>query len=373
MFNMAAPAQEMSLRSHRTAAILVRKISCPIMPAPPCSATRKSPIGRDFRPRVAWLAAMLLALTGCASDRAIQHRESAAAGPMLRPVGAEASKDRACRAHDPTSPELAKQRRAIDPLRVPALYSELFYGAQRDSQAAFQAGGMSLRRYRQFDDPDSGLSGFVLLDDASGHALILFKGMDRPFAERGGLGGVLTDLGGALAAKFGTGNGQLFRADDAYTEALCEELIKSIELVGYSMGSQIANYLAVKYGAYAVVFGDMGLDSTLLKRHARGDVRAARALAREHIVSLSLGGDLVVRMFGVGEVVGTVVELPGALAGVLHQPEVYANAANAAIRDRDAARGAAAAASRPNADVTRSSTGGSTGSAADAHRPSGRH
>lgn len=301
---------------------------------------------------------MLLVLTGCASERAIQQREATAPGlgavavpatplPMLKTVDAAAPTDSGCRAHAPTPQELAKQRAAIDPLEVPALYSELFYGRHPDSLAAlFQADGMSFRRYRQFDHPDSGLSGFVLLDDASGHALVLFKGMDRPFAERdGGLGGALTDLGGVLAAKFGTGNGQFPRADDAYTEALCEEAIKSIQLVGYSMGSQIANYLAVKYGAYAVVFGDMGLDSTLLKRHARGDLQAARARAREHVVSLSLSGDLVVKLFGVGEVVGTVVKLPGALAGVFHQPEVYASAANAAIRDRDADRNDAVAAS----------------------------
>jgi hypothetical protein len=362
------------------------------MPALPHSAKRHMPIDLNPRLRAGWLAAVLLVLTGCASDRAIQHRDSAAPGsgaatvtssrlPMLRAVDAAAPTAGGCRAHDPTPRELAKQRSAIDPLRVPALYTELFYGERRDSLAALPAGGMSFRRYKQFDDPDSGLSGFVLLDDASGHALILFKGMDRPFAERDGLGGVFTDMGGVLAAKFGIGNGQVFRADDVYTEALCEELIKSIELVGYSMGSQIANYLVVKYGAYAVVFGDMGLDSTLLKSHAQGNLPAARARAREHIVSLSLSGDLMVKLFGVGAAMGTVVELPGALAGVLHQPEVYANAANAAIRDRDADRDAGAGArlranagaARPNADVTRSSTEGSTGPAVDARRPTGRH
>lgn len=361
------------------------------MPAPPHSASPNLPIGQAPRLRAGWLAAVLLVLAGCASERAIQRPESAAPGrgpvtgsspsPMLKAVGPAAPTDSDCRAHDPTPGELAKQRGAIDPLRVPALYTELFYGKRRDSLAPITAGGMSFRRYRQFDDPDSGLSGFVLLDDTSGHALVLFKGMDRPFSERAGLGGVLTDLGGVLAAKLGTGNAQLFRGDDAYTEALCEELIKSVELVGYSMGSQIANYLVVKYGAYGVVFGDMGLDSTLLKRHAQGDLRAARARAREHVVSLSLGGDLVVKMFGVGDVVGTVVDLPGALAGVLHQPEVYANAANAAIRDRDSGRDAAAGvplranagAARPNADVTRGSTEGRPGPAADAQRPSGRH
>jgi hypothetical protein len=281
---------------------------------------------------------LLALMAGCACNPAMERRDVAAAAPVLKPADATAPIDDGCRAHAPTPQELAKQRSAIDPLTVPGLYTELFYGKRKDSPVALEAGGMRLRPYRRFDDPGSGLSGFVLLDDASGHALVLFKGMDRPFSERDGWGGVFTDLGGVLAAKFGTGNGQFPLAEDAYTEALCEEVISSIELVGYSMGSQIANYLSVKYGAYAVVFGDMGLDARLLERHAAGDVKAARARVHEHVVSLSLGGDLVVRMFGVGEVLGTVVQLPGGLAGVFHQPEVYANAANAAIRDREAAR-----------------------------------
>lgn len=332
------------------------------------------------------IAAVWLALlTGCASERAIQRQEAAApslaAGtvasrpePMLRPVGEAAPADSRCRAHDPTPRELAKQRSAIDPLRVPALYSELFYSSRSDPSAAMGVGGMRFRKYRQFDHPDSGLSGFVLLDDASGHALVLFKGMDRPFAEPDGWGGVFTDLGVVLAAKFGTGNGQFPRADDAYTEALCEEAVKSIELVGYSMGSQIANYLAVKYGAHGVVFGDMGLDAALLEMPARGDLQAARMRAREHIVSLSLSGDLVVKMFGVGEVVGTVVNLPGGLIGVFHQPEFYADAANAAIRDRErdgdreetagAPPRAHAGVSTPDPGVTRNSADARGGRAA---------
>lgn len=331
------------------------------------------------RPRVVWLVTVwLLLLTGCASQHAMQpgrRPDAVASGPlpMLKPVGAAERANSPCRTHEPTPRELAKQRSVIDPLRVPALYTELFYGHHGDDRAAIDAGGMSLRRYRRFDDPDSGLSGFVLLDDASGHALVLFKGMDRPFAEQGGFGGVLTDLGGVLAAKFGTGNDQLRRGDDAYLEALCDKAIQSVELVGYSMGSQIANYLAVKYGAYAVVFGDMGLDSTLLKRHAQGDPQAARQRAHEHIVSLSLSGDLVVKVFGVGEVVGSVVKLPGVLVGVLHQPEVYAHAANSAIRDRDAERHEAAGAPRPDPEITHGAADDSSGLAVDAHKSSGRH
>lgn len=365
------------------------------MPVLICSAPSGLSIFRPPWLRAGWLAAVWLSLlTGCASQRAMQPHEAAAAGrgpsavapgplPMLKVVGAAAPAggSSACRAHDPTARELAKQRSAIDPLRVPALYSELFYGQSRDLQATIDVDGMGFRRYKQFDDRDSGLSGFVLLDDASHHALVLFKGMDRPFAERDGWGGVLTDLGGVLAAKFGTGNDQLRRGDEAYTEALCDDAIGSVELVGYSMGSQIANYLAVKYGGFAVVFGDMGLDSTLLRRHAHGDVPAARRQAREHIVSLSLNGDFVVKVFGVGDVVGTVVKLPGVLVGALHQPEVYANAANAAIRDRDAHRDEAAGAPMradagappPDAHLTRGSTDDGSGQAVGAHSSATRH
>jgi hypothetical protein len=318
------------------------------------SSKRSEPVRSALGRCAAWLAvAGTLVLTGCATDRMSQRQDGAGPSllPMLRNVGTGAPSGSDCRAHEPTAKELAKQRSAIDPLRVPELYTELFYKQHRDSTAAIDAGGMSFRRFRRFEHSGSGLSGFVLLDDKSGHALILFKGMDRPFSEGDSLGGAFTDLGGVLAAKFGTGNSQFPRAEEAYTEALCEEAIQSLEMVGYSMGSQIANYLAVKYGAYGVVFGDMGLDATLLKGNAHGDVKAARALAREHVVSLSLNGDVMVKMFGVGQVVGTVVTLPGGLAGVFHQPEVYANAANAAIRDREAERDKAAGA------VTRAAAG----------------
>jgi hypothetical protein len=332
-------------------------------------------------------AAAAVLLSACAGEAPIKRYDGVAPSntaavfgaspvPVLKAVGTQAAVGSACLAHDPNPQELAKQRTAIDPLRVPALYDDLFYGHRSDPLAAIDVDGARYRPYKEIDDPDSGLQGFVLLDEASRHALILFKGMDRPFAERGGLGGVFTDLGGVLAAKFGTGNSQFPRADGAYTEALCDERIESIELVGYSMGSQIANYLAVKYGAHGVVFGDMGLDTTLLKRYARGSPEAARQQAHEHIVSLALSGDMLVKMFGVGEVVGTVVELPGGLAGVFHQPEIYANAANAAIRDREKAGSAAPAdsgASRPASGGARSGAEErGRSSAADARSPAGR-
>jgi hypothetical protein len=310
-------------------------------------------------------AAGLLAVAGCATQPpASQARAATSSGrladgsaagtpSLLKSVQAQTLVRSNCRAHEPTPPELAKQRNAIDPLRVPAVYTELFYGPRRESLVALHAESLALRPYKQFDDHDSGLAGYVLRDDASGHALVLFKGMDRPFAERDGFGGVLTDVGGVLAAKFGTGNDQLRRAEEVYTEVLCDEAIRSIELVGYSMGSPIANYLAVKYGAFATVFADMGLDSTLLKRNARGNVQAALALARTHVVSLSLSGDLLVKVFGVGDVVGTVVKLPGVLVGMLHQPEVYANAANAALRERDAVVNEASRPARADAGEVR--------------------
>jgi hypothetical protein len=336
----------------------------------------------------AFVAAAVVLLSACAGEAPIKRYDgvapsNVAAVPastpltILKGLGQRLAAGGACLAHEPTAQELAKQRSAIDPLRVPALYDALFYGRRSDPLAAIEVDGARLRPYKEIDDPDTGLQGFVLLDEASRHALILFKGMDRPFAEHGGLGGVFTDLGGVLAAKFGTGNSQFPRADNAYTEALCDTRIESIELVGYSMGSQIANYLAVKYGARGVVFGDMGLDATLLKRYAaNGNPEAARQQAREHIVSLALSGDLLVKMFGVGDVVGTVVELPGGLAGVFHQPEIYANAANAAIRDREKASSAAPAvegASRPGSGGARSGAEerGRSG-AADARSPAGR-
>lgn len=300
------------------------------------------------RAAAGWVAMVLAGLAGCASAPPGTSHGPAQPGQVriLQAVAPDVPSDSPCRAHVPTPGELAKQRRVVDPLKVPALYSEVFYGRQDAPRPAYAVDQLRLRPHRRFEDRDTGLSGVVLLDAASGHALILFKGMDRPFAERGGLGGMFTDLGGVLRARFGGGNPQLPGGEAAYTEALCEPGIRSIETVGYSMGSQVANYLAVKYGARGVVFADMGVDAGWLRRHAGGDLAVARALAREHVVSLSLDGDFLVRAFGVGEVVGTVVSLPGGLAGALHQPEIYAQAANELIRQLQRPDDAVASAGR---------------------------
>ncbi len=258
---------------------------------------------------------------------------------FLRPVAKSAAvnDEASCRAHEPDGAELGKQVRRLDPLNAPALYDDLFYGRRPDPAVALVVQGVAYEPYKRFDDPDSGLSGSVLLDTTQAHALILFKGMDRLFIDNGGFGGVLTDLGAILQAKFGTANAQFVRAEEAYTEALCDPRIQTIELIGYSLGSQFGNYLAAKYGAVGSVFGDMGLDRTLLKQLARGDVPGTRQRIKANITSLTLSGDVVVKLFGVGDVVGDVVYLPGGVAGVFHQPEVYAYAAKAALHDRDMA------------------------------------
>ena len=113
-------------------------------------------------------AAWLVLLTGCASERSIQQHD--ATGPSIVASAVDSS---ACRAHEPTPLELAKQRSAIDPLRVPGLYSELFHGRLSDSSAAMSVGGMRLRRHKKFDHPDRRLVVFLLVDDATAHALMV--------------------------------------------------------------------------------------------------------------------------------------------------------------------------------------------------------
>ncbi len=330
---------------------------------------RKPRLISDFpwRLAAAACACTALALIASCAGQLPDARSSAAAGentkvvPLLRQADpqSEAPAQTLCGAHAPTATELEKQQRVIDPLRAPAIYDDFFYGHHEDLRFAIDVDGTRYRPYKLFDDAASGLSGSVLLDAASGHALILFKGMNRPFVDSGGLGGILTDLGAVFRAKFGTANEQFVPADHAYTEALCDPRIASLELIGYSLGSQLGNFLSVKYGATGVVFGDMGLDGTLLKHYAQGDMAATRTRLKSQLTSLALSGDLLVKMFGVGDVVGERVYLPGGASGVFHQPEVYTYAANAALRDRESsgngvgnvARSSAKAASTPAAAV----------------------
>jgi hypothetical protein len=262
----------------------------------------------------------LLALDGCSTPRA--------AGPV---AAARAQAPAACA--DP-GPHLAKQQSRLEPLLAPIVYTRHFYGPREAAGQPIDLQDTVWQPHRDLSDPASGFDGSVLLDPATGHALVLFKGMDRMSVEGGPLG-ALTDLVQVFGARFGGANAQVAVAERAYLQTLCDPQVRSVEVIGYSLGSQPANLLAVRWGATGTVFGNMGIAP---ERLAQGLTDApagtTRATVDARLTVLSLGGDVLVRMFGVGEEIGRRIDLPGSALGVLHDPEIYAHAASQVLAER---------------------------------------
>lgn len=229
----------------------------------------------------------------------------------------------------------AKARRVLDPLEAPAVYDEVVYGAHNKLGSELDAGGSRYRVALQADGA-GGYSSTVLQQEDGEHVLLVLQGMNRWFADRGGFGDAMADLD----AVFGGTRTQNEAAEAQYLALACDRRVGSLEVIGYSLGSQSAYLLALHHGAQATVFGDMGLPQRALQRLDPGTQDQARDALYERVVSLQLSGDVLVRVFSAGERPGRAVDLPGGLGGVFHQPEIYRHAA-------DAARGAAAPGTAP--------------------------
>lgn len=218
---------------------------------------------------------------------------------------------------------VAKAQRLVDPLEAPAVYDEVVYGAHRNLDDVLAIGGLDFRVAEQVDE-DGGYSATVLRQVSGNHAMLVLQGMNRWFADRGGFGDAMADLG----AVFGGTRTQTGAAERQYLALACDDSVGSLEVIGYSLGSQSAYLLALNHGAQAVVFGDMGLPSRALDGMDTEAQEAALAALHEQVVSLRLSGDVLVRLFGASQRPGREVDLPGGLGGVFHQPEIYRHAAD---------------------------------------------
>lgn len=217
----------------------------------------------------------------------------------------------------------AKAQRFVDPLEAPAVYDEVVYGAHRHLGDVLTIGGLDFRVDQQTDE-EGGYSATVLRQVAGTHALLVLQGMNRWFADRGGFGDAMADLG----AVFGGTRTQSTVAERQYLALACDDRVGSLEVIGYSLGSQSAYVLALRHGAQAVVFGDMGLPSRALEGLDATARAAVLAALHEQVVSLQLSGDVLVRLFGASERPGNAIDLPGGLGGLFHQPEIYRHAAD---------------------------------------------
>jgi hypothetical protein len=225
--------------------------------------------------------------------------------------------------------------REINPLDAPGLYTRHFTGARGD---VVTIAGRRFEKISALADDASGFRADVMLERASGHAVILYKGMDVPFSGVGmGRLDFLKDAFTAVQAKVSGGiNRQTPFAEEIYRQTKDNPAVKSIETIGFSLGTLHANYIAAKYGVKATVISDLGIGGDML-REAFG--AAAEDRLKKNVTALVMDCDVIPYLFGAGPHRGKVIGLDGEgwlpdLLGISHMSQVY---------ERDAKRMAAAA------------------------------
>lgn len=157
----------------------------------------------------------------------------------------------------------------LNPLTAPALYSDHYGDKKRDSLTVVGQDGSLIRLdlLSKHEDKRTGFRGDVMIDKATGHAIIIFKGMDVPLRNEGnGRSGFLRDTFTAAQALISGGkNWQTPLAEKLYQDTLNNPEVKSIEVVGFSLGTLHANYIAAKYGVKGTVLADLGIANRGLK------------------------------------------------------------------------------------------------------------
>ncbi|MDB5492601.1 MAG: hypothetical protein JWO78_2450 [Micavibrio sp.] len=188
----------------------------------------------------------------------------------------------------------------INPLAAPALYS-LHYGKKhQDSVTVLAHDGslMALEKLAHLEDKRTGFYADVMIDRSQGHAVILYKGMDVPFKNEGnGRTGFLRDAFTAAQSLItGAKNWQTPFAEKIYLDTINNPDVKSVEVVGFSLGTLHANYIAAKYGVKGTVLADLGIANRGLKNifndNAR-DVDAAKNHLKNNLTDLRMELDPV--------------------------------------------------------------------------------
>lgn len=233
--------------------------------------------------------------------------------------------------------------RQMEPLYAPELYYRHFDGGEK-SILVPQRGQDQPRQYdfyRRFDDPASSFSGAAFINRETGHAILMYKGMDKPFFDEGsGRTGFMKDAKVALQASSGTDNVQTQAAERAYLDIANDPNVKSMELVGYSIGSLHMNYMAAKHGAVGTNLADMGMPSSVLasqfneavaggggQTHSQQEIAEAM---QNRVTTLTMRADVLPRAFAASAPLGkeNILDAQGLnWMGVTHVPMFYAKEA----------------------------------------------
>lgn len=208
------------------------------------------------------------------------------------------------------------------------------------------------------NDPESGFHAKVIMDPDTSHYVLLVKGMDMPGRDEGaGSSGFLSDIGDMKNQSLQTCiSDQVMFSEKTFLDLLENPKVKSLEVVGYSIGSIPANYYASVYGAQVTNIADLGVPGTDINGRmstqqlfasvgtslgfnwcSNGFFPGAHGEFKENldnnVVSLELRADVMANDLGrVGTKYGTQIVLDSDnldLMGLGHVPEIYANAIEA--------------------------------------------
>lgn len=235
-----------------------------------------------------------------------------------------------------------KNQKSLNPLNAPELYNRHYSKHQNDIVITDRNTG-HMTRYEllsQTADPKTGFQSSVMIDRATGHAVILYKGMDTPLKDEGnGRLGFLRDAFTAAQSLLGfKATAQTPLAEKTYLDTINHPDVKTVEAVGFSLGTLHVNYMAAKHGAVGTVLSDLGIaDNTLTKLFnqksgADQDPNTLLNRLKQNITVLSMGLDLIPHLFGASPSRGHVINLDEGskpdLSGVKHSTRVYSEKAD---------------------------------------------
>lgn len=235
----------------------------------------------------------------------------------------------------------SKNRRLFNALAAPELYTRHFTEKQ-DNIAMRQGIGLSRKNWQfetlsEVDNKDTGLRASVMIDRTTGHAIVLYKGMDSPLQDEGnGRFAFLKDAKTAIQSWFNDGtNQQTKQAEQLYLDTLNNPDVKTVEVIGFSLGTLHANYVTAKYDAKSTVLADLGLSkdglTKIFNERARNDegfsLSSLKKNMAENMTVLRLKADIVPALFGEGPSRGKVIDLDKGnypdIKGLSHLSSIY--------------------------------------------------
>jgi hypothetical protein len=141
------------------------------------------------------------------------------------------------------------------------------------------------------NDPKTGFKGAIYMDD-NGHAVVFYGGMSEEGNDRRH-GNEETLVQASLKGQVNEETGE---AQALYLKAV--SMSKSTEIVGYSLGSMLANDMAARFNAKSTNIADIGLPDVKGKDGQSLYTEEQKQNIKNNVVSLEVSGDPLIASAG---------------------------------------------------------------------------